>query len=306
MIDSKQKIIDLLQKFEITYWTSGNNVSEDSVNIKCPFCDDHSNHLGIFEDTLIFHCWRCGAKGHFAYLLSVLTHLSYEECQRLLELNVVNFKGCAVQTIENIISSEKKSDKIVAQEVGLPKYFEPVTKNMNFPLLEMYLKRRKIDLETIIKYGCGICQVGKYMNRLIIPVVFQGRIVSFQAADMTGRGEIKYKTADNEVNRWLYNYDSIKDIMIITEGILDCWRVGEGAVATFGTHITEKQKDLILAKNLKELILCWDGDAYWTARNEAEEFKPFIENVKVVCLPKTEDPDSLGTEKVWEYIVEVV
>ena len=306
MIDSKQKIIDLLQKFEITYWTSGNNVSEDSVNIKCPFCDDHSNHLGIFEDTLIFHCWRCGAKGHFAYLLFVLTHLSYKECQRLLELNVVNFKESAVQTIENIISSEKKSDKIVAKEVGLPDYFEPVTKNMNFPLLEMYLKRRKIDLETVIKYGCGICQVGKYMNRLIIPVVFQGRIVSFQAADLTGKAEKKYKAADNEINQWLYNYDNIKDTMIVTEGVLDCWRVGEDAVATFGTHLTEQQEILILHKNLKKLIFCWDGDCYFFARKMAEIFKPFIEDVKVICLPKTEDPDSLGTEKVWEYIAEVV
>jgi hypothetical protein len=200
MVISKEKIIELLDKFEIPFWLEGNNVSVDSINIKCPFCDDSSNHLGIFNITGIFNCWRCGAKGHFSYLLSVLTHLSYEECQKLLELNVVNFKESAVQTIENIISPGKERDKIVSQEVGLPKYFEFVNKDTDFPLLEMYMKRRKIDLDTLIKYGCGICQVGKYMNRLIIPVIFQGRIVSFQAADMTGRGEIKYKTANNEIN----------------------------------------------------------------------------------------------------------
>ena len=84
--------------------------------------------------------------------------------------------------------------------------------------------------------------------------------------------------------------------MILTEGVFDCWRVGEDAVATFGTHITEEQKKLIHRKNLKELIFAWDGDAYWKARKIAQQFTCSLEKVRIVLFNKEEDPDSYGKE----------
>ena len=303
----KQNLIDLLAKFEIPFWTFGNNVSEDTVNVKCPFCDDHSNHCGVFYKDSLFNCWRCSSRGSIGYLLSRLINLSREECDRLVGSDIVSFKESAVQTIEKLIKPQeivKGSDPV---EIGLPQYFEPVIENIDFPLLYAYLKRRKLKVETLIQYGCGICRVGKLMNRLIIPIIYQNRVVSYQAADMSGRGEVKYKTADNEINNYLYNLDNwYGPGMIVCEGILDCWAVENGAVATFGTHLTNRQRELILSKNVKELIFCWDSDAFWKAREQAEYFKPFIESVKTVCLPKPEDPDSLGHDRIWEYITETV
>jgi hypothetical protein len=300
----KQILIDYLNKYDVGYWIEGKNVSKDSINIKCPFCDDHSNHLGIFYNDDKYSCWKCRTKGTISYLFSRLFGLTKNECDELIKSNTVSFKESAVSIIENMIKSTQSIDISIPTEVGLPEYFEVINKTIKCDLLQSYLKRRKLSIDTLIEHDCGICRVGDYMNRLIIPVVFKGRIVSFQAADMTGKAKVKYKTANNEINQYLYNYDNVYNEMIITEGILDCWAVKDGAVASFGTHITDRQKELILNKNLKRLIFCWDGDAYWKAREEAEYFKPFIDNVITVCLPKYEDPHSLGYDGVWDYISE--
>jgi len=289
MKNHRQRIINILKHFEITFWTQGKNVSIDSINVQCPFCGDHSNHMGIFQDTMIFHCWRCSQKGPFAYLLSELTHFSEDECCRIIEEFDTTFRESTVDQIEDIFNKENEVRKHVGiSKVDLPEYFEKITSDIDFPLLDKYLNRRKISLDTIIEYKCGICRVGQYMNRMIIPVLLRYEVVAYQAADLTGKAKVKYRTGPPDVliNDYLYNYDNIKlnGRMIITEGILDCWRIGEEAIATFGTHITEKQKQLILDKKLKELIICWDGEVFWSARKIVEFFRPFITSVSIIKL----------------------
>jgi len=94
--------------------------------------------------------------------------------------------------------------------------------------------------------------------------------------------------------------------MIVTEGILDAWRVGKDAVCSFGTHITDTQRDLILSKKPKVLIFCWDGDAWVKGRKEANFFRPFIDKVYSVIMPKDEDPDSFGTDNIHRLIEESI
>ena len=309
MKNHKQKIISILKRFEIPYWIEGKNVSIDSINIQCPFCNDHSNHCGIFQNTMIFNCWRCNARGPFERLLVRLTNFSELECKKIIEDFDTTFKENTVDQIISILNNERKTKKHLGiKEVMLPEYFEKVTLDIVFPLLFKYLKRRKISLNTVIKAGCGICRVGKYMNRLVIPIYFHQTLVAFQAADLSGFAHLKYKTGPAEVfiNDYLYDYDNIGKRMVVTEGILDAWRTGDDAVATFGTHFTERQKQLVLDKKLDELIVAWDGEAYWPSRKEADFFRPFIEKVKVVELPQGEDPDSLGKEKILNLIEEIV
>lgn len=290
-------IINILERYNITYWTEGKNVSRDSVNIQCPFhdCDDHSNHMGIFIDTMVFNCWKCNRKGHFSFLLKLLTRMSESECEAEIQDEKISLG------LENA-PEEKKEEKISTSP--LPEYFEPVEEYIKFPLLFKYLKRRKIDLATILDKKCGICRVGRYMNRLIIPVFYEGKQVSFVAADLTGTAKQRYEFPDTSINHYLYGYDDLKNSWaIITEGVLDAWRVQEDVSAIFGSYLTIHQKSLLLKKNLDYLIFCLDGDAYWHARNVVSPFfEPYVEHVEVIRMDFEEDPDSLGTEKIWELI----
>ena len=302
---TKQKIIQILKQYNITYWTEGKNVSKDSVNLQCPFCNDTSNHLGIFEGSGVFSCWKCGKSGPLVYLLQKLTGLPDEECQRIVGVETT-FKEDATEQIKDMIHPEQSSTKVGRGEIGLPKFFESVVISTDFPLLSLWMERRGITLDTLVEHQCGICRVGKYMNRLIIPVIYEDRVVSFQACDLTGRANLKYATADNEVNEYLYNYDNIDKRMIVTEGVLDCWRVGKDAVCTFGTHVTEQQYKLILDKKLDELIIFRDFDAYWKSREEARWFMPFIKKVGIAKFPSNEDPDSFGKKYGREALLELI
>lgn len=307
---TKQKVVEILKTINEPYWTEGKNVSQDTVNIKCPFCgDDPSNHLGVFFESGLFSCWRCRKKGSLAYLIQVITGWPRSKCDEMVSDGDISFERDAEETIRRIIDGEMHIAKTRGHTefTGLPQYFEPITETMKFPLLDSYQNRRDIGRSTLIHYGCGICRVGKYMNRMVIPVIYGGEVVNFQAADLTGMADLKYRGAEGEINNYLYNYDTIKPggRMIMVEGVLDMWRMEVDTVASFGTHLTNRQKRLILDKHPSELIFLWDQDAYDKIsqfNSDAGFFEPFIDDVRVILLPRGEDPDSLGKEAVFAII----
>jgi len=310
---NEQQIISILRKINVPYTTAPTkNVSTGFIGIKCPFCEDGSNHCGIAIDAGNFSCWRCHESGPFIKLLRKLAGESEEYCQELINGVDLQFKEDSLETIEKIINPPPMDKNSGGRKFeGLPQFFEEIKVGINFSLLYSYLERRKISLNTVIKYHCGICKFGKYMNRMIIPVIFNGKIVSYQAADLTGFANLKYNTASGDINQYLYNYDSIKDSrrIIITEGIPDCWRCGDDAVCSFGAHFTSKQFKLILDKKPNELIFCRDEDYYTKEieyNSEVGQFMPFIKNIKVVKFPAGEDPDSFGAKFGEQALIDLI
>ena len=311
----KDQILDILKKYSIEYWTSGKNVSVGySVNVRCPFCEDHSNHLGIFYESMLCHCWRCNVSTHLSWLLVKLLSIPIAQAQAMTD-TPVDFKREAVDQIEAIFESVQDDiEEKEWEDAVLPPFFEPILESTRFNLLDQYIQGRKkknggrgrpVARETLIKHQCGICRAGPMMNRLIIPILFKDELIGYQGADLTGYATLKYRTSKTPVKEHLYNYDSITSkTMIITEGVLDCWRVDRDAVATFGTTLINEQRQLIVDKHLDTLIWCWDGDAYWKTVKEAAYFLPLIPSVKIAELPDGEDPDSLGYNAVWQCINE--
>ena len=294
---NKQKIENIFKQLEVPSWNDGVNVTEGWVNIRCPFCTDRSNHCGVDPSTGMYSCWRCTAAGPLERLLQRLTGYSSDECKRLIEEPYHSFKKNSVDQINDMINLEKEITKKQTNvtEMSWPEYSQPITHDTDSKLLEFYLSKRGIKIDTLIKHKCHICEVGHYMHRIIIPVFYKDVLVSYQAADMTGRACVKYETAPGDINNYLYNYDNInRKKMILVEAALDSWRIGEDVCATFGTSISKAQERLILDKKLDVLIFCWDSDAYWLARKASKYFEPFIEKVSIIKFPGDEDPDSYG------------
>lgn len=316
-MDLSTTITSLLLKFDIEYWEEGKNCSPGAINIECPLCDDHSNHCGIFRNSGKFHCWKCGREGDFAFLLAIITHRSKEFCQREIDSFDASFILDSEQQIQSIFQEEEEKEEtfVRVRSVQLPKFFEPV-QDADSPLLRSYIKRRMLSLEILIEHGCGVCCVGEYMNRLIAPVFFEGKLVGFQAADMTGKAEAKYKadTKDSKIKEYLYRWDMLDrslGYVIIVEGLLDSWRLGGNTLASFGASLTDQQKKLLIKLKPEKLIFVPDGDAFLDCEREAQYFMPFIGEVHVVQLPYfwksfsehvNADPDSHGANEVWEMI----
>jgi hypothetical protein len=304
-VDKKELIIQVLKNHDIPYWTAGKNVGAGNVNIRCPHCSDTSNHCSIFPSTLVFHCWRCNAKGGFAYLVSVVSGIPYDEILKEVEDGTTPSDKSVTDRIHEFFeldSTKSDLDKPLV-DIDLPDYYEPINEFLEpCSLLDKYLERRKYTRGFVESKGCGICRVGQWMGRMIIPVFFGQKMVAYQGADMTGSADQKYKADGHEsqIKKVLYEYDGIEagGRMILTEGILDCWRVGKDAVCSFGTSLTPQQIGLILEKKPFHLIFMWDADAYWKARERAKMFYPLINKVSVVNLPYDSDPDELSREQI--------
>jgi hypothetical protein len=309
MADIKQ-VISILDSYGVPHWTTGNNVSPGWVNIKCPFCNDPSNHLGILPETLKISCWRCSKKGIFYTALREVTGITRAEYDILTqEQYKVNFKHNALTQVKSIMERKKvaivKEEKVI-RRIIMPDASVPITKVTYSPLLHHYLtkvRKNPISLDTVIKHHCALCTHGPFMNRMIIPVYLERKLIAFQAADLTGKAILKYKT-EGDINSTLYGIDDIHEhkLIVVTEGILDAWRLDKNVVCSFGTHLTDEQKILIVHKKPKTLIFAWDADAYFKARKVMGFFKPFVDKVAAVKFPGDEDPDSFGHDNSWKLI----
>ena len=97
----------------------------------------------------------------------------------------------------------------------------------------------------------GTGPIGEYKFRIVAPIEFEGRLVSYQCRDITGRAALPYLACaqENEVRdhkHCLYGMDLVPGhSVVIVEGIADVWRLGPGAIATFGIGYTTEQVDLM-------------------------------------------------------------
>jgi len=88
MIDlSSVDIRALFNDLDISYSESGKNVSEGWIGVQCPFCGDHSNHLGVNIDSKVISCFSCGTTGNvIKYLSEVFS--SYHKAINIIKKNI--------------------------------------------------------------------------------------------------------------------------------------------------------------------------------------------------------------------------
>lgn len=167
-------------------------------------------------------------------------------------------------------------------------------KRVDFPLgtVELqpkhrdYLIGRNFDPDLLERiYGLkGTGPLGDYKFRIIAPVILDGKMVSYQGRDVTGKSDLRYKACplDLEVihhKHTLYGVDLVKGgSVVVVEGITDVWRLGPGAVATFGTGFTKQQANMIMQK-FKRVYLLFDPEP--KAQQVAEELSWVLSNVGV-------------------------
>jgi DNA primase len=82
---------------------------------------------------------------------------------------------------------------------------------------------------------------------------------------------------------------------VIVEGIFDAWRIGSGAVATFGTRYTHEQ--LLLLRGMKRAFILYDADAIPIAHKLAHDLSSIVTQIEVLELSEG-DPDNLKEDDV--------
>ncbi len=230
------------------------------VNIRCPLaCGDQGAHGGFNLAGGWYNCFKCG--GHnVEYVIKKLLGVSSERAAEILK----QYSGYS-SSLRNKLNKKK-----IILDIQLP----------GGPLEEMhkkYLLKRKFDPDFLAeKYGIqGEGITGDWKFRVIIPIIYLGRTVSFQGRDITGKAKLRYITLSKEKSiidpkNILYNLDNCKkSTILLVEGVFDCWRIGDDCAATLGTSMTENQIALLTNK-YKRIIFLFDPEK--TAQKRAVTF----------------------------------
>ena len=263
------KIEKLLLDHSIDFSTEHKNVRDGWVGMDCPFCGSSGKyHMGYNTVEDYFSCWQCGGHSN-QHTLSKLLRVSWDKAGEIME----KYGGT---------NSTKATPRI---KVGTNKFKLPSGDLSIHPHHRNYLYRRGYDPDTIVStwelMGTGPSSKLdelNYRHRILAPIYWNGRLVSFQARDITNQAFAKYMACPPEREiishkHVLYGKQELwgkKGICV--EGITDVWRMGTNAFATLGIKFTRDQMRLI-AQHFEEVFVLFDPEkwAQWQAQTLVNE-----------------------------------
>lgn len=280
MFDVKQ----FLEDKNIEYSTEGKNTQRGWANIQCPMCGDSSNHGGFNLTTGHYNCWHCGHHWTDQIVAKLLT-CSVVEARKIIEEYQT---GSAIIERKPVVKNNTKLDFPVGTK-GISK------RHKNY-LIKRNFDPKEIEKTWKIK-GTGF--LGDYKFRIIIPVILNGVMVSYVGRDITEQADLRYKACkmEDEITHHkhiLYGIDYVKNReAIIVEGATDVWRIGKGAIATFGTSYTAQQL-LMMATSLDTAFVLYDRDAFEKAKQLQTSLSGLIKHVEIIVLPPNiKDPSDM-------------
>jgi hypothetical protein len=278
-------IDDLYHKYSIPVAPEGHKHSRPGwVNIECPHCKKEGGyHLGFNLQHAYFYCWRCGSHGIESTLMKLL-HISYTEAESVTRTYKLKRKG-VVQvdslSTSNLVKIKKEGFKFPSSITELEKpHRKYLEEKRNFDP-DLLVKRWDIK-GTSPNSSLSITREGNtikinYGYRILIPIEWDGKVVTFQARDYTGKQQIKYMACPEEREAIhhkdiLYGHRSLwaKRRGILVEGVFDVWRIGRNACCTFGTGYTPEQVRVMIAR-FDELFILFDPEAI--AQKRARELQ---------------------------------
>lgn len=252
-------IIRLFQDYNIDFITEGNkHCTPGWANTHCPFCEGSRNyHLGVNLSDNYFVCWRCGWHPN-DITISKLLGVSIKDTREIIRL----YGG-----------TSRRATKAKDPVVKMRAFKFPTGTGPMLIQHKKYLQKRNYDY-TKLETEWGLLGTGpmamlddlNYCHRVIAPIYWDDKIVSFQGRDITGKSELKYLTCPQkreiiQHKHILYGQPAIFttwDTCICVEGIFDAWAVGKYAVATFGIKYTGEQ--LRLLSKFKKVIVWFDQE----------------------------------------------
>jgi hypothetical protein len=281
-----------LEDKNIRYIESGTNTTKGWVEIHCPFrnCSDPSFHMGwcyTGKYQGAYHCWICGKRAPVATPL------------------VQSIMRCSFSAAESIVAQYDDGLFSSVEERPATTLIKPIGLIEELPIQHRkYLMNRGYDPDFLSKkYGILAGHVsGDFPYRVVAPVYQENEIVNYQGRDISGQ-QIKYMSWKNEkaaipIRDCVYNIDNVKQkTAVVVEGIFDVWRIGDGAIGTFGTEFTLRQAHSIVLKELDCLIVLYDKDAKTKAEKFAHFMSPFIPSVEVITIQDKKDPGELSEKE---------
>lgn len=250
-------IIKFYKDYNIQHLTEGHKHTRPGwVNTPCPFCTGNPGyHLGFNIEHEFYVCWRCGSHSVPA-VIKELIDVSWREAFELVKI----YGGKEIKRKEVKVHINTKPFK-------LPTNCKDIEDRHR-----KYLIKRNFNPDEIVRdwniLGTGMTSKLDNMDykfRIIIPVMWNNEIVTFQGRDTTDKSPFKYLMCPEDrekinIKTILYGrQDKWTDLGIVVEGVTDVWRLGFNAIATFGIKYKLEQLREI-SRNFKRIIVLYDED----------------------------------------------
>jgi len=274
-------------------------IADGWVNVECPICRHHGDRgykggFNIYGG--YFNCWACGGHNLNTVIMELLG-IQYHEVENVLApyLNQLSVRK----------QLNKKTSTVNKIELPIDTLDDHCKR---------YLIKRNYDPELIEeKYKVtGTPLIGPWAGRLIIPIYYNKKLVSFQGRSLYSKAKCKelnilrYKTLEPEASvvnpkTVLYNLDNCtKDYGALFEGAFDVWRFGNNCMATLGTSTTPEQH-ILLAERFKKLFIIFDPEK--EAQERAEKLARQVSalggiNVEVINTELKHDPGDMSNKEV--------
>lgn len=251
-------ILRLYQDYHIPHQTEGHKHCRPGwANTECPFCTGNPGlHLGVTLDGSHFYCWRCGWKP------------VYKALARLLNVDETEVREIVRRYGGRSRAAPEPAVQIRRHAHRLPSGTGPMAEQHR-----RYLRQRRFDPDELERVW-GLLGTGPiapldhidYKHRILIPINWNGKRVSFTSRDITERHHLRYLSCPKE--RELIDHKHIlyarqetwTDVGIAVEGPADAWRLGPMAFATFGIEFTNWQTTAI-ARAFRRVVVVFDDDS---------------------------------------------
>lgn len=270
------------------------------INVPCPFCTGSKNyHLGWSIAEEYFFCWRCG--WHPVDQTTVaLTDLPFPEVLSRYE----GRERGARRSSSPLPGARNAADAQV--QLKLPSDCGPLRRDH-----ARYLRGRGLDPEEIERVWeirstgpRSVASLADYSNRILIPIYWEGRMVSYQCRATSPRAEVKYKACPQseeliQHKTLLYRHpQAVGTTGICVEGVIDVWKLGPAAFATFGIGYAPPQVKAI-AELYQRVAIVFDPEpvAQKQAKKLARDLLMHGTDVRIVPPPAGKDPGDLSIQE---------
>jgi len=261
----------------------------------CPYCHDGRSknprsHFLFQNDEIGFQCFNCGGKHRFmgSNIKTLANFISKSAWKKvgaiLLELKKEKIFPKSDLRDQDELKAEVEDDTldlITYKEIELPDISIKLRMKKDkiaHRYRQKFLDNRVKAKEYLANHGLTdiarekelyICMDGDYANRLIFPIYFDGKLISFAArALFPTKTKYLYPPSDenhNDRGTIIYGLDKIfkseevKQIFI-TESLVDSWIFG--GMAVLSKNLTNEQIDILKAFNFnkKKLMFVLDKD----------------------------------------------
>lgn len=320
--------VQFLESNHVHFATSGPNVSRGHVAVKCPFCgtQDPSEHMSI---NLQHGGWRCFRNHDHsgkspAYLVQALISCSRERAQAIVGEGVFlpdDFLGA----VRGLVAPRQSP---VERAITLPPEFKRLDNDK--PSAERFLRyltspargfTRKQAKLLSERWGLRYCTSGKFRGRIIFPVYFEGKLITYTGRTVYPDVELRYMTLSDDpeleehpalgpISDYLLFFDKLKrnkrdcHTLIYCEGPFDALKINvlgrpHGIVATCFFTASPSQGQIDMAGDLVDVYqrryLMLDQGTLATALRTQMGMSTLVH--RVLTLPKHIKDPGLLTEQ---------